>query len=177
MHVEQTVATRQGMHKLGQRIAGLLRAGDLVVLVGDLGAGKTTLTQGLAAGLDVRGPITSPTFVIARVHQSLSGGPALVHVDAYRLGSIAELDDLDLDASLDDSVTVVEWGQGLVEELAPHRLEVVLTRDVPVGDLKAGDGSGSDDGSNADDEQSDDEPRRVQVTGTGARWYGVELAG
>ena len=65
------------------------------------------------AGLGVRGEVTSPTFVIARVHPSLTDGPALVHVDAYRLGGLAELDDLDLDTSLDDAVTVVEWGEGL----------------------------------------------------------------
>jgi tRNA threonylcarbamoyladenosine biosynthesis protein TsaE len=109
------------------RLGRLLRAGDLVVLTGDLGAGKTTLTQGIAEGLGVRGPITSPTFVIARVHPSLVGGPDLVHVDAYRLGGFAELDDLDLDTSLEDSVTVVEWGHGLAEDLSEDRLEVTLT--------------------------------------------------
>lgn len=111
----------------GERLGRLLRAGDLVVLTGGLGAGKTTLTQGLAEGLGVRGPITSPTFVIARVHPSLVGGPALVHVDAYRLGGFAELDDLDLDTSLEESVTVVEWGHGLAEDLTEDRLEVSLT--------------------------------------------------
>ncbi|MGO4245441.1 tRNA (adenosine(37)-N6)-threonylcarbamoyltransferase complex ATPase subunit type 1 TsaE, partial [Janibacter sp. RAF20_2_2] len=95
---------------LGRRLATLLRAGDLVVLTGGLGAGKTTLTRGLGAGLGVRGAVTSPTFVIARVHPSLVGGPELVHVDAYRLGGAAELDDLDLDSELDEAVTVVEWG-------------------------------------------------------------------
>ena len=121
----------------GESVAAGLRAGDLVILTGGLGAGKTTLTQGLAAGLGVRGPITSPTFVIARVHPSLVGGPALVHVDAYRLGGLAELDDLDLDTSLDSAVTVVEWGAGLAEGLADSRLEVVIERtvgDAPVGD-------------------------------------------
>ncbi len=120
------VATGEDMRILGQRIAALLRAGDLVVLTGPLGAGKTTLVQGIGQGLDVRGPVTSPTFVIARVHPPLSGGPGLVHVDAYRLGSVAEVDDLDLDASLEDCVTVVEWGEGLVEELAADRLEVTI---------------------------------------------------
>jgi len=110
----------------GKRLGRVLRAGDLVVLTGDLGAGKTTLTQGIAEGLGVRGPVTSPTFVIARVHPSLVGGPALVHVDAYRLGGLAELDDLDLDTSLDDSVTIVEWGHGLAEGLSEDRLEVTL---------------------------------------------------
>lgn len=110
----------------GERLGRMLRAGDLVILAGGLGAGKTTLTQGIAAGLGVRGPITSPTFVIARVHPSVSGGPVLVHVDAYRLGGLQELDDLDLDADLDRAVTVVEWGHGLAEDLAADGLEVAL---------------------------------------------------
>ena len=96
------------------------------MLTGDLGAGKTTLAQGIADGLGVRGPITSPTFVIARVHPSLVGGPDLVHVDAYRLTGFAELDDLDLDASLDEAVTVVEWGHGVAEQLSEDYLEVTL---------------------------------------------------
>ena len=112
------VATPAGMQALGRRLAGLLHAGDLVVLSGPLGAGKTTLVQGIGQGLGVRGPVTSPTFVIARVHPALGRGPGLVHADAYRLGSVAEVDDLDLDASLDDCVTVVEWGEGLVDGLA-----------------------------------------------------------
>jgi tRNA threonylcarbamoyladenosine biosynthesis protein TsaE len=110
----------------GTRLGALLKAGDLLVLTGDLGAGKTSLTQGIAEGLGVRGPITSPTFVIARVHPSLVGGPDLVHVDAYRLGGFAELDDLDLDGSLEEAVTVVEWGQGVAEQLSEHYLEVTL---------------------------------------------------
>jgi tRNA threonylcarbamoyladenosine biosynthesis protein TsaE len=114
---------------LGRRLAAELVAGDLVILTGDLGAGKTTLTQGLGDGLGVRGDVTSPTFVIARVHPSLGAGPELVHVDAYRLGGAAELDDLDLDTDLDLAVTVVEWGEGLAESLAADRLEVALRRD------------------------------------------------
>lgn len=125
--VSPPLSTADQTRAWGRRLGELLRAGDLVVLTGALGAGKTTLTQGIAEGVGVRGPITSPTFVIARVHPSLAGGPALVHVDAYRLGGFAELDDLDLDASLDDSVTVVEWGHGLAEDLAEDRLEVVLS--------------------------------------------------
>jgi tRNA threonylcarbamoyladenosine biosynthesis protein TsaE len=93
------------MRELGARLAGLLRPGDLIVLAGPLGAGKTTLVQGIGAGLAVRGPVTSPTFVIARVHPSLVGGPDLVHADAYRLGSRLEVDDLDLEADLDHAVT------------------------------------------------------------------------
>lgn len=110
----------------GRRLAGLLRAGDLVLLIGPLGAGKTALTQGIGAGLGVRGPVVSPTFVIARSHTG--GRLPLVHVDAYRLGSLAEVDDLDLDVSVADSATVVEWGAGLVEQLADARLEVLLDR-------------------------------------------------
>ena len=122
------VPTAEAMQDLGRHLAAELRAGDLLVLSGPLGAGKTTLVQGLGAGLGVRGPITSPTFVIARVHPSLTGGPALVHADAYRLGGVAEIDDLDLDASTDSSVTVVEWGEGLAEGLAEDRLEIAIER-------------------------------------------------
>ena len=125
--VSPDLPTAEQTRAWGVRLGQLLHAGDLVVLTGGLGAGKTTLTQGLAEGVGVRGPITSPTFVIARVHPSLVGGPALVHVDAYRLGGFAELDDLDLDTSLEDSVTVVEWGHGLAEDLADDRLEVTLS--------------------------------------------------
>jgi tRNA threonylcarbamoyladenosine biosynthesis protein TsaE len=121
--------TAEDTRAWGKRLGAVLRAGDLVVLTGDLGAGKTTLTQGIAEGLGVRGPVTSPTFVIARVHPSLVGGPALVHVDAYRLGGLAELDDLDLDTSLEDSVTIVEWGHGLAEGLSEDRLEITLRGD------------------------------------------------
>jgi tRNA threonylcarbamoyladenosine biosynthesis protein TsaE len=123
---EHTLPTPQDTRALGERLAGLLRAGDLVVLVGPLGAGKTALTQGIGAGLGVREQVTSPTFVLARVHRS--GRLPLVHVDAYRLGSMADVDDLDLDASTAESVTVVEWGQGLVEQLADEHLEVRLDR-------------------------------------------------
>ena len=111
----------------GARLGAVLRAGDLLVLSGGLGAGKTSLTQGIAQGLHVRGPITSPTFVIARVHPSLVGGPDLVHVDAYRLGGLAELEDLDLDAALEETVTVVEWGHGVAEQLSEDYLEVTLS--------------------------------------------------
>jgi tRNA threonylcarbamoyladenosine biosynthesis protein TsaE len=123
---EHVLATPEDTHALGRALAGVLRAGDLVVLVGPLGAGKTALTQGIGAGLGVGEPVTSPTFVIARVHRD--GRVPLVHVDAYRLGGVADVDDLDLDASAAESVTVVEWGQGLVEHLTDEHLEVRLER-------------------------------------------------
>lgn len=140
------LATAEDTQAMGRALGAVLRAGDLVVLTGGLGAGKTTLTRGLGQGLGVRGPVTSPTFVIARVHPSLVGGPALVHVDAYRLAGVLELDDLDLDASVDDSVTVVEWGHGLAEDLSEDRLEVVLEVDPAT------------------------ERRTATVTGVGGRW-------
>lgn len=121
--------TREETQDWGRRLGALLRAGDLLLLTGGLGAGKTTLTQGIAEGLGVRGPITSPTFVIARVHPSLVGGPELVHVDAYRLDGALELDDLDLDSDLESAVTVVEWGAGLAEELTDDRLELLIDVD------------------------------------------------
>jgi len=126
MNPDHVLATPEDTHTLGRELAGVLRAGDLVVLVGPLGAGKTALTQGIGAGLGVREPVTSPTFVIARVHRD--GRLPLVHVDAYRLGGAADVDDLDLDASAEESVSVVEWGQGLVEHLADEHLEVRLDR-------------------------------------------------
>jgi tRNA threonylcarbamoyladenosine biosynthesis protein TsaE len=123
---EHVLPTAEDTQALGRELAGLLAPGDLLVLVGPLGAGKTALTQGIGAGLGVREPVTSPTFVIARVHRG--GRLPLVHVDAYRLGGVADVDDLDLDASSGESVTVVEWGQGLVEQLADEHLEVRLDR-------------------------------------------------
>ena len=121
--ISREISTPAMMEELGKEIASWVGAGDVVVLSGPLGAGKTTLTRGIGLGLGVDGPVTSPTFVIAREHK---GAPALIHVDAYRLGSALELDDLDLD--LARAVTVVEWGSGLVEPLAPTRLEVSIDR-------------------------------------------------
>jgi tRNA threonylcarbamoyladenosine biosynthesis protein TsaE len=118
--------TAADTHAFGRKLATILRAGDLVVLGGPLGAGKTALVQGIGAGLGVSGTVVSPTFVIARVHR---GAPPLVHVDAYRLASLDEVDDLDLDVSTDDAVTVVEWGSGKVEQLADARLEITLERE------------------------------------------------
>ena len=121
------IASPADMEALGRRIGRMLRPGDLVVLTGPLGAGKTTLTRGIAAGLEVRGPVQSPTFVIARTHPSLVGGTPLVHVDAYRLGSPAELDDLDID--FDASAVIVEWGRGMVDGLREHWWEIELDRE------------------------------------------------
>ncbi len=115
----------------GRRLAAVLRPGDLLILDGPLGAGKTVLAQGIAAGLGVRGAVTSPTFVIARVHQpdpQRGGRLPMVHVDAYRLTGIAEVNDLDLDTSLEDAVTIVEWGEGKVEQLSDAHLVVRLHR-------------------------------------------------
>jgi tRNA threonylcarbamoyladenosine biosynthesis protein TsaE len=152
--VSVTVPTAEAMQALGVRLAAVLKAGDLVVLSGALGAGKTTLAQGIGAGLGVRGAVTSPTFVIARVHPSLGGGPNLVHADAYRLGGSLEVDDLDLDASLEESVTLVEWGHGLVEGLAADRLDIDIVRAVGAeGDM-----------------------REVSITPHGTRWDAAELA-
>lgn len=147
---ELRIATDGDMRDLGRRLAALLRAGDLVILAGPLGAGKTTLVQGIGAGLGVRGPVTSPTFVIARVHPAVTGsGPALVHADAYRLGSFSEVDDLDLDTDAGSAVTVVEWGTGLAEPLAEDRLEITIEPD------------------------QDGDVRTVRINGHGARWHGV----
>src|SRR4051812_35816335 len=155
------VETPEQMRAIGERLATLLRAGDLVVLTGELGAGKTTLVQGIGAGLGVRAPVVSPTFVIARVHRD--GRLPLVHVDAYRLGSDAEVDDLDLDADLESAVTVVEWGEGLVERLSADRLAVRISRQT--GDM---------DGDIATDGGGDD-VREVWLSGIGPRWADVEL--
>ncbi len=122
-HVLPTVADTRAF---GRELAAVLQPGDLVVLAGPLGAGKTALTQGIGAGLGVPGPVTSPTFVLARVHRG--GRVPLVHVDAYRLTGMADVDDLDLDATTEESVTVVEWGHGLVEQLADEHLVVELDR-------------------------------------------------
>jgi tRNA threonylcarbamoyladenosine biosynthesis protein TsaE len=141
-----TVPTADAMRDLGAELAAALQPGDLVILTGGLGAGKTTLVQGIGRGLGVTGDVVSPTFVIARVHQG--GRVPLVHVDAYRLGSIEEIDDLDLDASLEQSVTVVEWGEGLAERLAGDRLEIRLERSADPAD----------------------EARGVTATALGSRW-------
>nr|WP_294694681.1 tRNA (adenosine(37)-N6)-threonylcarbamoyltransferase complex ATPase subunit type 1 TsaE [uncultured Friedmanniella sp.] len=149
------VPTGEAMQDLGERLAALLRPGDLLIATGDLGAGKTTLTQGLGRGLGTTGPIISPTFVLSRIHPPRDAGPALVHVDAYRLRSAEELDDLDLDATVAEAVTVVEWGAGMAEGLAASRLEIeIAVRPAP---------------------DSADDVRLVALHGVGPRWADVDL--
>lgn len=149
--VRLLVESPERMGELGRRLAGLLRPGDLVVLNGPLGAGKTTLTRGLGEGLAVTGEVSSPTFVIARKHRSAGAGPAMLHVDAYRLADADEVADLELDADLVDSVAVVEWGAGKVDDWAADRLTISigLTGEDP------------------------DDPREVRLEPTGARWDDV----
>ena len=150
------------MHEFGRTVAGLLQAGDLIVLTGPLGAGKTTFTRGLGEGLQVRGSVTSPTFVLARTHPSTIGGPPLVHVDAYRLGSALELDDLDIDFVR--SIVVVEWGRGMLNGIADSWLDIEIER--PVGASQAAASVVADEAEVLDL----DEPRTVTVTPHGPRW-------
>lgn len=164
-----TATTAEQTHAFGARLAEVLRAGDLLVLSGELGARKTTFAQGLGEGLGVRAGIISPTFVLVRIHPNLPdgprpGGPDLVHVDAYRLGSAAEIDDIDLENTMDSSVTVVEWGQDRVEHLSESRLEIDLLR--AIGLDAAGSGAGSLDF----DGEDTDEPRTIVMRGYGPRW-------
>lgn len=161
----------ESMHEVGISLGRQLRAGDLVILTGPLGAGKTTLTRGIGEGLGVRGPVQSPTFVIARTHPSLTGGAPLVHVDAYRLADATELDDLDLD--FEHSVVVAEWGAGLLEGRGSW-IELVIER--PIGadaDIEVTAGSDPTPVAAEDDlEWSAElvEPRTVTVHGFGPRW-------
>src|SRR4029450_6479212 len=152
------VPTSEAMVRLGERLSPLLERGDVIIAGGDLGAGKTTLTQGIGRGLGSEGPIISPTFVLSRIHPSRIGRPTLMHVDAYRLSTASELDDLDLDAAVAESITVVEWGQGIAEGLADDRLEIGIWT------------------SEADSSASgDDSERIVTIRTIGPRWRGVEL--
>jgi tRNA threonylcarbamoyladenosine biosynthesis protein TsaE len=147
------IPTADQMTDLGAEIADLLRAGDVIIATGDLGAGKTTLTQGIGRGLGAVGPIISPTFVLSRIHRSAEERPDLVHVDAYRLSGAGELEDLDLDETMDRSVTVVEWGETIAEGLSPDRLEITVLR-------------------SADPE---DDTRTVLIWGVGDRWTEDDL--
>ena len=188
-----TVATPEAMSAFGARVAGQLRAGDIVALDGELGAGKTTFTRGLGAALGVRGAVTSPTFVLARTHLRSAGEPPLVHVDAYRLASPAELDDLDIDVAA--SIVVVEWAAGMIDGLSDSVLHIRIERPTggtaDVGIVESDSGLGGDLGAGADADLELDldvdldldldldgdadlaepiEPRRVTITPTGERW-------
>ena len=145
-----TVETPEEMHDLGLRLARNLKAGDLVILTGPLGAGKTTLTRGVGEGLGTIGTVASPTFVIARTHQRENGEAPLVHVDAYRLSNPAEFDDLDID--LDRSITLVEWGRGFTEDLTDSWLDIEIDR------------------------ANEDDSRVVSITGFGPGWAVRDLA-
>lgn len=147
--IELVIADAAAMEALGARLAPLLRAGDLVLLDGELGAGKTTLTRGLGAALGAREAVTSPTFVLAREHPTTSG-PPLVHVDAYRLATGVEVDDLDLD--WDGAIVVVEWGAGKLDGIAEHWLAIAIER--PVGG----------------DPLAEESPRHVRIDAVGERW-------
>jgi len=201
-----TLPTAAATQALAERLGRLLRAGDLLVLTGGLGAGKTTFTQGLGRGLGVRPGIISPTFVLVRIHPNLPegpnpGGPDLVHVDAYRLGSAAEVDDIDLENTMDSAVTVVEWGSDRVEHLADSRLEVELERatgtaagpfmapspapdaanapDAPDARSTVPDGPDDWFGEGLPDADSfdvGDEPRVLRIRALGPRWADVDLA-
>ncbi len=153
-----TARDADGMRALGADLGAHLAPGDVLILDGPLGAGKTTFTQGIGVALSVRGAVTSPTFVIARSHPG--PGPALVHVDAYRLRGSVEVEDLDLDADLERAVTVVEWGAGKVEGLASDRLEVLIRRDV---------------GAPVDLDDPSGGERTVLVRGVGPRWADLRL--
>jgi tRNA threonylcarbamoyladenosine biosynthesis protein TsaE len=149
--IQLQVRDAEEMHALGIRIGKQLRAGDLVVLVGPLGAGKTTLTRGVGEALGAIGNVSSPTFVIARTHKRENGEAPMVHVDAYRLGSADELDDLDID--FPKSIVLVEWGKGMLDGISDNLLEVEIARD----------------------HTGEAETREVSISGIGERWAGVSF--
>ena len=189
--------------QIAENLARLLKAGDLLVLSGELGAGKTTFTQGLGRSLGVREGIISPTFVLVRIHPNLTdghnpGGPDLVHVDAYRLATPGEIDDIDLENTMDSSVTVVEWGAQRVEHLAASRLEIELVRavgggletpgpvaaaavdaaavDAGVVGTAAVDAGALDFADSFDTDEDDDEPRTLHLVAIGPRWEGIDFS-
>lgn len=145
------IETTEEMMSLGESISQVLTAGDLVLLIGPLGAGKTTLTRGVGKGLRAIGNVSSPTFVIARIHKRENSDVPLVHVDAYRLGSPSELDDLDIPFS--QAIVLVEWGKGLTDGIADNWLEIEIARDTT----------------------GVSETRTIQITGFGPRWQQVKF--
>ena len=181
--MQLSIPDAEAMHEFGIGLAAVLGAGDLIVLTGPLGAGKTTLTRGLGEGLRVRGAVTSPTFVLARTHPSTVEGPPLVHVDAYRLASAVELDDLDIDFAR--SIVVVEWGRGMLEGITDSWLDIEIERPlgasqaaaVPAGAVPPGAVPAAALAGEALNLDLDlDEPRTVTITGHGPRWAGTRFA-
>lgn len=150
---------------LGEALGRLLEAGDLLMLRGELGAGKTTFAQGIGRGMQVRGQVSSPTFIVARVHPSMVGGPDLIHADAYRITDLEDLETLDLDSTIDECVTIVEWGEGKTEAMSDARLEVDVTR--------ATGGTVKTDGDVIDLEHMDDGRRVITFHPHGQRWESV----
>lgn len=200
---EFSTSTAAQTQQIAGNLAAQLKGGDLIILSGELGAGKTTFTQGLGRSLGVRAGIISPTFVLVRIHPNLPegpnpGGPDLVHVDAYRLATPGEIDDIDLENTMDSSVTVVEWGVDRVEHLAASRLEIALVRAVGAAAEMAAEtmagaeqGEAASDVADADDgsmdldeifagsfdaEADDDEPRTLRLRALGPRWAGIDLS-
>ncbi len=167
MNAPLSVTTRspEQTRAVGRALGEVLRAGDLIMLSGGLGAGKTTLAQGIGEGMGVRGHVTSPTFIVARVHPNPGEGPDLIHADAYRISNLEDLETLDLDSSLADSVTVVEWGEGKTEAMSAERLEIAVVRGT-------GGTAGRAEGA-IDLETMDDGERRVELRPRGTRWDGV----
>lgn len=157
-----TVNSAEQTRAVGQVLAAQLRPGDLVMLSGGLGAGKTTFTQGIGSGLQVKGRVSSPTFIVARVHPSLVGGPDLIHADAYRIKDLTDLETLDLDSTLEEAITVIEWGEGKTEQLSADRLEIEIHRE-------HGGVATSSDGV-VDLAEMDDGKRTITIRPLGKRW-------
>lgn len=161
-----TVNSSEQTRAAGELLAKHLRRGDLVMLSGGLGAGKTTFTQGIGSGLQVKGRVSSPTFIVARVHPSLAGGPDLIHADAYRIKDLTDLETLDLDSTLEEAITVIEWGEGKTEQLSADRLEIEIHREQG-GIATSSDGV-------VDLAEMDDGKRTITIRPLGKRWEGTD---
>lgn len=161
-----TVNSSEQTRAAGELLAKHLRCGDLVMLSGGLGAGKTTFTQGIGSGLQVKGRVSSPTFIVARVHPSLAGGPDLIHADAYRIKDLTDLETLDLDSTLEEAITVIEWGEGKTEQLSADRLEIEIHREHG-GIATSSDGV-------VDLAEMDDGKRTITIRPLGKRWEGTD---
>ena len=166
MPITITVNSADQTRAVGQALASQLRPGDLVMLSGGLGAGKTTFTQGIGAGLQVKGRVSSPTFIVARVHPSLVGGADLIHADAYRIKDLTDLETLDLDSTLDQAITVIEWGEGKTEQLSADRLEIEIHREHG--------GVATSSNGVVDLAQMDDGKRKITIRPLGKRWQGTD---